>query len=99
MAAGSGVWRAVLVLSLGTAVLSFETISLKEGANAEFRCNYPSNYQNPRVEWKFSSGTDTTLVYYDKDLTAPYKNRASFFQQGLRLNSVTRKDSGDYSCE
>nr|DBA13784.1 TPA: hypothetical protein GDO54_004826 [Pyxicephalus adspersus] len=68
-------------------------------SDAEFRCNYPGNFQSPRVEWKFTSGTDATLVYYDGELTAPYKNRAVVFPQGLRLNSVSRKDSGEYACE
>ncbi|XP_073465163.1 junctional adhesion molecule A-like [Aquarana catesbeiana] len=39
------------------------------------------------------------MMYYDGELTTPYKSRATFFPQGLRLDSVTRKDSGEYSCE
>ncbi|XP_040190472.1 junctional adhesion molecule A, partial [Rana temporaria] len=88
-----------LLLSAGTAVLCSPPVNLKEGNNAEFPCNFPSSYQNPRVEWKFMSGNDAILVYYDGALTAPYKTRATFFPQGLRLSSVTRKDAGEYSCE
>lgn len=99
MAAERAVWGMGVVLILGTAVLCSPALNLKEGSNAEFTCNYQAAFQNPRVEWKFTSGTDTTLVYYDGELTAPYKSRATYFPQGLRLDSVTRKDSGEYSCE
>ncbi|XP_066428562.1 junctional adhesion molecule A [Eleutherodactylus coqui] len=75
--------------------------------DVELTCNYPSSYQNPRIEWKFDSGKDTVLVYYNGEtdwlilslLLASYKNRAQYYPQGLRLRGVTRKDAGEYVCE
>ncbi|XP_075049292.1 junctional adhesion molecule A isoform X1 [Mixophyes fleayi] len=97
----SGKWGVLGVLSLYlyAAVSGEDTIQVKEGSIAEFKCNYPSSLQNPRVEWKFNSGPDTGFVYYGGSLTDSYKDRAVFYLQGLQLKSVTRKDSGDYVCE
>ncbi|XP_018420718.1 PREDICTED: junctional adhesion molecule A [Nanorana parkeri] len=82
-----------------TYVLSAPPISLKEGEAAEFKCSYPNTFVNPRIEWKFASETNSALIYYDNELTASYKGRVDVFPTGLRLNSVTRKDSGEYACE
>lgn len=90
---------ALLLLAAGTAVLGTDTIKLKEGEVAEFKCVYSSAIQGPRIEWKFTSGTDTSLIYYDSAPTANYKGRIEVFPTGLRLNSVTRRDSGEYVCE
>lgn len=90
---------ALLLLAAGTAVLSGPTISLKEGEVAEFKCSYPTAFVNPRMEWKFTSHTDSALIYYDNKPTASYKGRVDVFPTGLRLNSVNRKDSGEYACE
>ncbi|XP_063804794.1 junctional adhesion molecule A [Pseudophryne corroboree] len=96
----SGKWGVLGSLCwLCAAVLCQEVITVKEGDNAEFKCNYPSSMQNPRIEWKHNSGQDVSLVYYGDALTAPYKDRADYYPQGLRLRSVTRKDNGDYVCE
>ncbi|XP_040267063.1 junctional adhesion molecule A isoform X2 [Bufo bufo] len=89
----------VVVLSLCAAVLGAPEQRVKEGANVDFSCNYPPSFQNPRIEWKFSSSQNTAFIYYNGELTASYKNRAQFFPQGLRLQSVTPKDAGEYVCE
>ncbi|XP_073408391.1 junctional adhesion molecule A isoform X2 [Dendrobates tinctorius] len=88
----------VMVLSLCAAVLADEK-RVKEGDNAEFACNYPSSYQKPRIEWKYISGQDITLIYYNGALTVSYAGRTVFYQYGLMLKSVTRKDVGIYVCE
>ncbi|XP_069582267.1 junctional adhesion molecule A [Ranitomeya imitator] len=89
----------LLVLSLCAAVLGDEEKRVKEGDNVEFACNYPPSYKDPRIEWKFISGQDITLIYYNGALTVSYAGRALFYLQGLTLKSVTRKDAGNYVCE
>ncbi|XP_053330628.1 junctional adhesion molecule A [Spea bombifrons] len=95
----------VLVYSLITSTLGGVTtpnkeIRVKEGASAELLCQYTSDFQNPRVEWKFvNNDQETSLIYYELKLTAPYKDRAVFYPQGLGLNKITRKDNGEYTCE
>ncbi|KAM9294620.1 junctional adhesion molecule A [Gastrophryne carolinensis] len=100
MAAGRKVWGllGILLILCSSGALCDEEVSIKEGENAELRCNY-GTMQTPRVEWKVTTGTDTILLYYDNELTAPYKGRVDVYQQGLRLNKATRKDSGEYACE
>ncbi|CAJ0961171.1 unnamed protein product, partial [Ranitomeya imitator] len=88
-----------LLLSSGAAVLGDEEKRVKEGDNVEFACNYPPSYKDPRIEWKFISGQDITLIYYNGALTVSYAGRALFYLQGLTLKSVTRKDAGNYVCE
>ncbi|KAM4690324.1 junctional adhesion molecule A [Rhinophrynus dorsalis] len=76
------------------------TITVKEGEPAEFQCSYPKDLPGLRVEWKFvNMDQETSIVYYEGELTVPYKNRAVSFPQGFRITSVTRKDSGEYVCE
>ncbi|KAM4663699.1 junctional adhesion molecule A-like [Discoglossus pictus] len=74
-------------------------IQVKEGESTDLRCFYPSSLTNPRVEWKFVSNDQTRFVYYDGALTAPYKDRAIAYLQGIQLKSITRKDDGEYICE
>lgn len=88
----------VLSLTLCAAVLGENIQRVKEGENVELPCNYPPS-QTPRVEWKFNSGQDTTLIYYNGVLTDPYESRAQYYPQGLQLKKVTRKDMGEYVCE
>ncbi|OCT69654.1 junctional adhesion molecule A [Xenopus laevis] len=76
------------------------TITVKEGDSPDLRCSYTSDYINPRVEWKFvNKDQETSFVFYDGSLTASYKDRATSYPQGIKLNQVTRKDAGEYSCE
>lgn len=90
----------VLTLTLCAVVLGDNSVQrVKEGATVELPCNYPPSYQNPRVEWKFNSGQDTTLIYYNGALTVSYASRAQYYPQGLQLRDVTRKDGGEYVCE
>ncbi|KAG8431021.1 hypothetical protein GDO86_019552 [Hymenochirus boettgeri] len=75
-------------------------MEVKEGSPAEFRCSFPPNIKSVRVEWKFvNSDSETSFVFYDGSLTAPYKDRATSYLQGFTLNSVNVNDRGEYSCE
>ncbi|MEE6512713.1 hypothetical protein FKM82_019896 [Ascaphus truei] len=97
--------RLLVILSLvaealGAVSTPKQNITVKEGGAAEFQCQYTSDFQSPRVEWKFvGKDQETSLVYYDGALTAPYKDRASTYPQGLRIERINRKDTGDYVCE
>ncbi|CAH2327599.1 junctional adhesion molecule A [Pelobates cultripes] len=76
------------------------TITVKQGQPTEFQCDYTANYQSPRVEWKFvNNDQETSIIYYDGELTMSYKDRAEVFPKGLRLKSVTKNDNGVYTCE
>uniref|UniRef100_A0A8D0L685 Junctional adhesion molecule A n=1 Tax=Sphenodon punctatus TaxID=8508 RepID=A0A8D0L685_SPHPU len=54
---------------------------------------------NSRVEWKFQRGSSLALVYYNSKLTDNYKSRVELYPTGIRFKSVTRKDTGTYTCE
>uniref|UniRef100_A0A803J7Y9 Junctional adhesion molecule A n=1 Tax=Xenopus tropicalis TaxID=8364 RepID=A0A803J7Y9_XENTR len=76
------------------------TITVKQGATADLRCTYTSDFTKSRVEWKFvNNQLETFFVYYDGTLTASYVNRATSVPQGIILNQITSKDAGEYSCE
>ncbi|KAM4662442.1 junctional adhesion molecule A-like [Discoglossus pictus] len=96
-----GLVLSLIVGSLATGGVTTPTpeIQVKEGESTDLRCVYPSSLTNPRVEWKFVSNDQTSFVFYDGALTAPYKDRAVAYTQGIQLKSITRKDNGDYVCE
>ncbi|OWK04519.1 F11R [Cervus elaphus hippelaphus] len=64
---------------------------------AKLSCSY-SGFSSPRVEWKFTHGDIRGLVCYNNKITASYENRVSFLNGGITFQSVTRKDTGMYTC-
>ncbi|XP_053551345.1 junctional adhesion molecule A-like [Bombina bombina] len=75
-------------------------IEAKEGEARDLQCTYSNSLTDARVEWKFvNNDQEISFVFYDGTLTAAYKNRATAFHQGIRLNDITRKDNGEYICE
>ncbi|KAM5237513.1 junctional adhesion molecule A [Ctenodactylus gundi] len=67
------------------------------GRAVTLSCSY-SGFSAPRVEWKFVHGDTTSLVCYDNKITASYADRVTFSQNGITFQSVTRKDTGTYTC-
>ncbi|NWS78879.1 JAM1 protein, partial [Crotophaga sulcirostris] len=57
------------------------------------------SWPNPRIEWKFQKGSSLVLVYHERELTEPYKNRVRFSPTSIHFSTVTREDTGKYICE
>ncbi|XP_036624851.1 junctional adhesion molecule A isoform X2 [Trichosurus vulpecula] len=72
-------------------------VKVDENQPATLPCSY-MGFSSPRVEWKFVRGSTTTLVCYDSKITASYEGRVVFSQTGISFRSVTRKDTGLYTC-
>lgn len=86
-------------LALGRgAVQTYEpVVRVPEHKPAKLSCSY-SGFSSPRVEWKFTHGDIRGLVCYNNKITASYENRVSFSNGGITFQSVTRKDTGMYTC-
>nr|XP_042699308.1 junctional adhesion molecule A-like [Chrysemys picta bellii] len=77
-----------------------QTIQVPENKPIDLPCTaYVSQSGTPRVEWKFEKGSSIVLFYYDSKFTDPYKDRAKYSPTGISFSSVTRKDTGKYTCE
>ncbi|XP_026854309.2 F11 receptor, tandem duplicate 1 [Electrophorus electricus] len=76
-------------------------VTVKENSGADLKCDYSADFGSlPRVEWKFQNYKGSqSLIYYDGQITAPYKVRFSQYPGGLRIEKTVRTDTGDYSCE
>ncbi|KAM9242112.1 junctional adhesion molecule A [Dugong dugon] len=86
-----------LVLSKGSVYTSESVVKVAENEPAMLSCSY-SGFSSPRVEWKFAQGDTTSLVCYNSNITASYEGRVTFSQNGITFRSVTRKDTGMYTC-
>ncbi|KAM9688633.1 junctional adhesion molecule A isoform 1-T1 [Trichechus inunguis] len=86
-----------LVLSKGSVYTSESVVKVAENEPATLSCSY-SGFSSPRVEWKFVQGDTTSLVCYNSKITASYEDRVTFSQSGITFQSVTRKDTGMYTC-
>ncbi|XP_078011153.1 junctional adhesion molecule A isoform X2 [Phascolarctos cinereus] len=80
-----------------TVYTSQQQVKVDENQPATLSCSY-AGFSSPRVEWKFVQGSTTSLVCYDSKITASYQGRVVFSQTGISFHSVTRKDSGLYTC-
>ncbi|XP_074020682.1 LOW QUALITY PROTEIN: junctional adhesion molecule A [Numenius arquata] len=84
---------------MGAQVTS-ETKEVPENKPADIPCAaFRSGWSNPRIEWKFQKGSSLVLFYYGGELTDPYKHRVQFSPTTIRLEGVTREDTGRYICE
>ncbi|XP_043820600.1 junctional adhesion molecule A [Dromiciops gliroides] len=84
-------------LGSGSVYSSEKEVKVDEHQPATLTCYY-TGFSSPRVEWKFVQGSTTSLVCYDSKITASYQDRVVFSQNGISFHSVTRKDTGTYTC-
>ncbi|KAM3824706.1 junctional adhesion molecule A-like isoform 1-T2 [Vipera latastei] len=100
MAAHGWLWGCLLFAGWGSLVLGQEKIEVLENKAVSLPCKAIQSQPNPtRQEWKFQKDGTTLLFYHDKKFTDNYKDRATFTPYEIHLASVTRKDSGLYTCE
>lgn len=86
-----------LVLGKGTVYTSSPEVQVPENNQVKLYCTY-SGFSSPRVEWKFDYGDITRLVCYNNKITASYADRVTFSTSGITFSSVTREDTGTYTC-
>lgn len=86
-----------LALGSGTVFTPEPEVRVAENKPAKLSCSY-SGFSSPRVEWKFAQGDTTSLVCYNNKITASYEDRVTFSHSGITFHSVTRKDTGTYTC-
>ncbi|XP_068397209.1 junctional adhesion molecule A [Eschrichtius robustus] len=86
-----------LALGRGAVQTSEPVVKVAENKPAKLSCSY-SGFSSPRVEWKFAHGDITSLVCYNNKITASYEDRVTFSDSGITFHSVTRKDTGTYTC-
>ncbi|XP_036436385.1 F11 receptor, tandem duplicate 1 [Colossoma macropomum] len=84
-----------------SASTSTGTVMVKEGSGADMKCDYTADFgASPRVEWKFKDLRGSqSFIFFDGQITAPYKERFTQYAGGLRIEKTTRKDTGGYTCE
>ncbi|KAM3824496.1 junctional adhesion molecule A-like isoform 1-T1 [Vipera latastei] len=100
MAAHGWLWGCLLFAGWGSLVLGQEKIEVLENKAVSLPCKAIQSQPNPiRQEWKFQKDGTTLLIYYENRFTDNYKDRATFTPHEIHLASVTRKDSGLYTCE
>lgn len=77
------------------------TVMVNENAGADMTCTYSADFgSSPRVEWKFKNLKGTvSFIYFDNQVTTPYKDRFTQYNGGLRISNALRSDTGDYLCE
>ncbi|KAJ6651254.1 hypothetical protein lerEdw1_021148 [Lerista edwardsae] len=98
-------WPSVRPVEKGASgfLISAQTtvLQVEENASVGIPCKAYGSAQHPvkRTEWKFKRGDKMVLVYHEGQLTERYKDRADFYPNELSLKSVTRKDTGEYTCE
>lgn len=72
--------------------------SVKENVSVDFVCT--ANFASPNWRWKFQDREGSKiLVFIDGKFTDDYANRATVVPTGIRLTGVTRKDTGEYTCD
>ncbi|XP_008846244.1 junctional adhesion molecule A [Nannospalax galili] len=86
-----------LVQGKGSVYTSQPNVKVPENSPVTLSCTY-SGFTSPRVEWKFVQGDTTSLVCYNSQITASYADRVTFSPNGITFQSVTRKDTGAYTC-
>ncbi|XP_069002709.1 F11 receptor, tandem duplicate 1 [Embiotoca jacksoni] len=104
----SGVVSVLLFLCAATGVSGFEVstskgdVRVRENEGVDLTCSYTADFgPNARLEWKFHDlkGSQIYVVYNGKP-TGSYSTRVTMYGgSNLRFSQVTRKDTGDYSCE
>ncbi|XP_026541172.1 junctional adhesion molecule A isoform X2 [Notechis scutatus] len=100
MAAHGWLWGCLFFAGWGSLVLGADEIEVRENGTVSLPCKAIRSQPNPtRQEWKFQKDGLTLLFYHANKFTDNYKKRATFTPYEIQLTSVTRKDSGTYTCE
>ncbi|XP_037362553.1 junctional adhesion molecule A [Talpa occidentalis] len=84
-------------LGRGNVHTSSPKVDVAENKSVMLYCSY-SGFTSPRVEWKFTNRTGTTLVCHDSKITASFEDRVKLSDSNIYFNSVTRRDNGTYTC-
>uniref|UniRef100_A0A3B1JTU1 Junctional adhesion molecule A n=1 Tax=Astyanax mexicanus TaxID=7994 RepID=A0A3B1JTU1_ASTMX len=77
------------------------TVMVNENSGADMTCSFSGDFgATPRVEWKFRDLKGTvSFIYFDGQVTTPFKERFTQYNGGLRISKTVRSDTGDYLCE
>ncbi|KAG9281770.1 junctional adhesion molecule A [Astyanax mexicanus] len=77
------------------------TVLVNENSGADMTCSFSADFgATPRVEWKFRDLKGTvSFIYFDGQVTTPFKERFTQYNGGLRISKTVRSDTGDYLCE
>ncbi|XP_004688147.2 PREDICTED: junctional adhesion molecule A [Condylura cristata] len=86
-----------LALGWGDVHSANPKIEVAENNPVTLSCSF-SGFSSPRVEWKFTNRTGTTLVCHDSKITASFEDRVTLSGADLHFKSVTRNDNGTYTC-
>ncbi|XP_053342018.1 F11 receptor, tandem duplicate 1 [Clarias gariepinus] len=84
-----------------SASTSTPNVNVAENSGADLKCEFSPDFgTTPRVEWKFTNLKGSqSFIYFDGQITDRYKGQMTQYPGGLRIQKVTRQDSGVYSCE
>ncbi|XP_061462106.1 junctional adhesion molecule A [Rhineura floridana] len=95
-------WRCGCLLFLWSLISAQQSqvtvVEVPENSDARLPCKAQQGSPK-RVEWKFEKDGIPAFVYYENALTDAHKDRVTYYPNELYFKSVTRKDSGLYTCE
>ncbi|XP_077182443.1 junctional adhesion molecule A isoform X1 [Paroedura picta] len=96
-------WLWVFLCAGSWSLISGQTadvVQVAENSPVSLPCKARAGQNAPsRQEWKFYRPGTTAFVYYEGKVTENYKDRVQFYNNELYFKSVTRKDTGQYTCQ